>query len=47
MFDTGQIVDGAQFAAWIKQQRSYFAPVLRYLPPYANSYLPDPQERAG
>jgi cytochrome c oxidase subunit II len=47
MFDTGHVVDPATFAAWIKQQRSYFAPVLKYLPPYANSYLPDPARRAG
>jgi len=47
MFDTGQVVDSAAFATWIKQQRSYFAPVLKYLPPYANSYLPDPARRAG
>jgi cytochrome c oxidase subunit II len=47
MFDTGHVVDSATFAAWIKQQRSYFAPVLKYLPPYANSYLPDPARRAG
>jgi cytochrome c oxidase subunit 2 len=47
MFATGHVVDSTAFASWIKQQQSYFAPVMRYLPPYATSYLPDPQLRAG
>jgi cytochrome c oxidase subunit II len=47
MFDTGQVVPPAQFTAWIKQQQSYFEPVAKYLPPYSNAYLPDPQLRAG
>jgi cytochrome c oxidase subunit II len=47
MFDTGQVVDPASFAMWIKRQRAYFAPVQKYLPPYATSYLPDPARRAG
>jgi cytochrome c oxidase subunit II len=47
MFDTGQVVSGADFSTWIKQQQAYFAPVAKYLPPYATSYLPDPQLRAG
>ena len=47
MFDTGQVVDSSQFASWIKRQQSYFAPVGKYLPAYATTYLPDPQRRAG
>ncbi len=47
MFDTGQVVPGASFAAWIKQQQTYFAPVMRYLPKYSTSYLPEPARRAG
>jgi cytochrome c oxidase subunit II len=47
MFDTGQVVDSGTFASWIKRQRSYFAPVNKYLPAYATTYLPDPQRRAG
>jgi cytochrome c oxidase subunit II len=47
MFDTGQVVPPDRFTAWIDQQRAYFGPVLEYLPPYAPSYLPDPQLRAG
>ena len=47
MFDTGQVVDANEFASWIKRQQSYFAPVSKYLPKYATTYLPDPQRRAG
>ena len=47
MFDTGQVVSGVDFSTWIKQQQAYFAPVAKYLPPYATSYLPDPKLRAG
>jgi cytochrome c oxidase subunit 2 len=47
MFDTGQVVTPAKFAAWIKTQQSYFEPVAKYLPRYSKSYLPDPQLRAG
>jgi cytochrome c oxidase subunit 2 len=47
MFDTGQVVDQSRFDAWVKQQRSYFSPVAKYLPPYSTTYLPDPQRRAG
>jgi cytochrome c oxidase subunit 2 len=47
MFDTGHIVPKPQFEAWLKRQQQVFAPVRKFLPKYANSYLPDPQERAG
>ena len=47
MFDTGQVVSPTDFTTWIKQQQAQFQAVARYLPPYANSYLPDPQRRAG
>lgn len=47
MFDTGQVVGQTEFAAWVKQQQSSFAPVSKYLPPYATTYQPDPQRRAG
>ena len=42
MFDTGQVVPAADFAAWIKQQQAYFAPVARYLPPYCDLVPPRP-----
>jgi cytochrome c oxidase subunit II len=47
MFDTGRIVDERRFEAWIEEQQRIFGPVLRYLPPYSRTYLPDPQRRAG
>jgi cytochrome c oxidase subunit 2 len=47
MFDTGQVVGDGQFASWIRQQEATFEPVSRYLPPYAPTYSPDPQRRAG
>jgi cytochrome c oxidase subunit 2 len=47
MFDTGEVVSGSQFAAWTKKEQQVFQPVMKYLPPYATTYLPDPQRRAG
>jgi cytochrome c oxidase subunit 2 len=47
MFDNGRVVSQAQFATWVKQQQSDFAPVAKYLPKYAKTYYPDPQRRAG
>jgi cytochrome c oxidase subunit II len=47
MFDTGNVVGKSAFASWVKRQQAYFGPVMKYLPPYATSYLPDPQKRAG
>jgi cytochrome c oxidase subunit II len=47
MYDTGRVVPPAEFATWIAQQQTKFGPVRKYMPPYATSYLPDPQRRAG
>jgi cytochrome c oxidase subunit 2 len=47
MFDTGRVVDEAEFTAWIREQQRFFAPVERYLPPYSTTYFPDPQVRGG
>ncbi len=47
MFDTGRVVDNAQFTAWVEAQRKQFTPVQKYLPPYSLTYNPDPQVRAG
>jgi cytochrome c oxidase subunit 2 len=47
MFDTGRVVDEAQFTSWIASQRKEFTPVQKYLPPYALTYSPDPPDRAG
>jgi cytochrome c oxidase subunit 2 len=47
MFDTGKVVTDQQFAQFIGRQRKLFGPSMKYLPPYARSYAPDPQFRAG
>ncbi|HVU76024.1 MAG TPA: cytochrome c oxidase subunit II [Gaiellaceae bacterium] len=47
MFDTGAVVPKAAFATWLQRQRTMYGPVMRYLPKYAPSYVPDPQLRAG
>ena len=47
MSDTGRVVSGAAFDAWIAARKKQFAPVSKYLPQYAPSYSPDPQYRAG
>jgi cytochrome c oxidase subunit 2 len=47
MFDTGQVVPASQFASWIAQQQRRFVPATKALPPYAKSYIPDPQDRGG
>jgi cytochrome c oxidase subunit 2 len=48
MFDNqGHVVPSAEFATWIKQQKVLYGPILKYLPPYATHYTPDPQLRAG
>ena len=44
MFDTGHVVSRRAFQSWIKPQQTRFAPIAKYLPPYATTYLPtDPQ----
>jgi cytochrome c oxidase subunit 2 len=47
MFDTGAVVSQSDFAKWLQQQRTVYGPVMQYLPKYAPSYTPDPQQRAG
>jgi len=47
MSDTGEVVSQTAFASWLAQEKKTFAPILKYLPPYATSYVPDPQLRAG
>ncbi|HUJ34891.1 MAG TPA: cytochrome c oxidase subunit II [Solirubrobacteraceae bacterium] len=47
MFDTGRVVTKAQFAAWISAQRLTYAPATKSLPPYSNTYFPDPQRLGG
>jgi cytochrome c oxidase subunit II len=47
MFNNGRIVDPAQFQSWAKQAEANYAPIAKYVPKYAHTYLPDPQRRAG
>jgi cytochrome c oxidase subunit 2 len=47
MFDTGEVVPMSQFTTWIQRKQQLYAQVARYLPPYSNTYTPDPTVRAG
>jgi cytochrome c oxidase subunit 2 len=47
MSDTGRVVTGAAFAAWIGQQQQVFKAIARYMPAYSTTYNPDPKRRAG
>jgi cytochrome c oxidase subunit II len=47
MYDTGRAVSASDFATWIGQQVKLYEPIKQYLPPYATTYAPDPQFRAG
>jgi cytochrome c oxidase subunit 2 len=47
MFQTGQVVTAVQFASWIALQTRAEAANLKYLPPYAPEYFPEPLRRAG
>jgi cytochrome c oxidase subunit 2 len=47
MFDTGRVVNDAQFTTWVEGQRKQFTAVEKYLPPYSVTYSPDPTARAG
>jgi cytochrome c oxidase subunit II len=47
MFNTGHVVSGARFDTWIAQQQQRFAPIQKFLPPYARTYNPAPTRRGG
>ncbi len=50
MFDAGRVVSAAQFKAWAVSEEKIYASVKPYVnrdAPYAHTYLPDPQRRAG
>jgi cytochrome c oxidase subunit 2 len=47
MFQTGKVVTGPQFQAWIKREQRTFAPATHKLNPYNPDYLPTPERRAG
>jgi hypothetical protein len=45
--NTAMVVSASDFAAWIQQQTALDAPVMKFLPPYSHTYLPDPPIYAG
>ena len=47
MYQTGKVVAGPEFTAWIALQTKKNALNHKYLPPYAKHYFPEPQLRAG
>ena len=47
MFQTGHVVGQAEFAKWLVEQAHAERLNLKYLPPYATHYFPDPLRRAG
>jgi cytochrome c oxidase subunit 2 len=47
MFDKGQIVSDARFAAWIRGAQKFFGPATKALPRYNQHYFPKPERRAG
>jgi cytochrome c oxidase subunit II len=47
MFQTGHVVSKTDFATWLVQQAKAESLNLKYLPPYATHYFPDPLRRAG
>jgi cytochrome c oxidase subunit 2 len=47
MYQTGEVVTRAEFAAWIARQQRGELPNERYLPPYGKTYYPEPLRRAG
>jgi cytochrome c oxidase subunit 2 len=44
---TARVATEAGFKAWIEEQKGLYSDIVRYLPPYAHVYFPDPQYRAG
>ena len=47
MFDTGQVVSGPAFLAWIHAQQAAFGPATGALPKFRSHYNPAPHRRAG
>ena len=47
MFNNGHVVDQGDFQSWAKRAEANYAPIAKYMPKYAHTYLPDPQRRAG
>ncbi|HZD86446.1 MAG TPA: cytochrome c oxidase subunit II [Gaiellaceae bacterium] len=47
MFNNGRVLDSSKFQSWAASQEKIYASIKKYMPPYAKTYLPDPQRRAG
>jgi cytochrome c oxidase subunit II len=47
MFNNGRVVTAAGFRSWAAGAKKTYAPIAKYMPKYAHTYLPDPQRRAG
>jgi cytochrome c oxidase subunit II len=47
MVQTGHVVSAADFKTWLAAQQQAEALNLKYLPPYAPYYFPEPLRRAG
>jgi cytochrome c oxidase subunit II len=55
MFNNGRVVDSAQFQAWASQQQRIYTSIKPFMDkpesqggaPYAKTYLPEPDRRAG
>jgi cytochrome c oxidase subunit II len=45
--NTAMVVTPSDFATWIQQQTALDAPVMKFLPPYSHTYLPQPPLYAG
>jgi cytochrome c oxidase subunit II len=40
--NTAMVVSSTDFATWIQQQTALDAPIMKYLPPYSHTYIPQP-----
>ena len=43
----GEVLSGAGWRRWIAHAQTANAPSTHYLPRYAKTYYPDPQQRGG
>jgi hypothetical protein len=37
-----QVVSAGDFDTWVAQEKVLDAPIMKYLPPYSTTYVPDP-----
>jgi cytochrome c oxidase subunit II len=45
--NTAMVVNPTDFSTWIQQQTTLDAPIMKFLPAYSHTYLPDPPIYAG